>query len=802
MNEKALRVLEYNKIVEKLAAKAVSTMGKDAASALKPETDLALIERGQKETSEAAAMVLRKGTLPLGGISDIRPSLKRASMGGALSIEELLRICDFAHVCTKVIQYHKNTRLSSVPDPRTGSDEGFPLLDPLFGGIYAPTQLEKEISRCIINEQELADDASPKLHDIRRAIKSANEGVRDLLNSIIHSSSYRNMLQDSVVTIRNDRYCVPVKQEYRSAFPGMQHDQSSTGATVFMEPMSVVRLNNRLKELHADEREEINAILRKLSEMTANESESLLLDASLLAQLDFAFAKGELSISMKASEPIFNSCGRINIKKGRHPLLAPETVVPTDVWLGGEFSILLITGPNTGGKTVALKTIGLFSLMGQAGLHIPAFDRSELAVFDNVFADIGDEQSIEQSLSTFSSHMSNIVSILDNLTDNSLVLLDELGAGTDPTEGAALAAAILNRLHSRSIRTAVTTHYSELKVYALSTEGVENASCEFDVETLRPTYRLLIGIPGKSNAFAISSRLGLPESIIEQARTILKSEDARFEDVITDLEISRKSVILEQERAEDFRRQAEALKKDLAAKKQKLDSEREKIILSAKEEARKVIHEAKEESDRMLKQYQKTLREASFKESEAARQALRDKASSIDEELASISNDKKALKPLPKHLKNGDRVFIHTLNQSGSVISAADQNGEVLIQAGIMKVRIHLSNLSLDEAKEAKKAEPLASRAAKIGKSKSVSPEIDLRGLTIDEGVAKADKYLDDAFLAGLAQVTIIHGKGTGALRSAIQEMLKNRGNIKSFRLGQYGEGENGVTIAQLEQPS
>jgi DNA mismatch repair protein MutS2 len=790
MNEKALRVLEYHKIIERLESKAVSPMGKLKASTLKPSASLNEIERALKETSEAQTMILRKSTLPLGGISDVRDSLKRAAMGGSLSIEELLKLGDFIHVCGKVINYNKGAHLSS--SPVTG--EGFPLLGPVFAAVDAPVHLEKEISRCIANSDDLHDDASSKLLEIRRGIKRANERVRESLNAVLHSASYKNMLQDAVVTIRNDRYCVPVKQEFRGSFPGMQHDQSATGATVFMEPMSVVQLNNKIKELLADEREEINAILRKLSGMVAEESDTLLNDSELLATLDFAFAKGELSISMNGAEPVYNTNGKIFIKKGRHPLLDSQTVVPTDIRLGGDFFILLITGPNTGGKTVALKTIGLFSLMGQAGLHIPAFDQSELPVFDEVFADIGDEQSIEQSLSTFSSHMKNIVGIFENLTDNSLVLLDELGAGTDPVEGAALAVSILDHLRARNVRTAVTTHYSELKVYAIATEGVENASCEFDIETLRPTFKLLIGIPGKSNAFSISKRLGLPESIIRHASEILDSEDIRFENVITDLEISKRSVVLEQERAEEYRRQAEELKRDLDAQKKKLSDQREKIIREAKEEARLAVHAAKEESGRLLREYQKSLNEGEFKEAEQLRQELRSKAQELDE--AAPSN--KPRKPAPKHLKNGDRVFIHALNQAGSVISAPDSNGDVLIQAGIMKVKANLSDLSMDESEKPKAAPQQAARPT-LSKSLSITPEVDLRGLTIEEGVSKADKYLDDAFLSGLAQVTIIHGKGTGALRGAIQALLKGRKHVKSYRLGKYGEGEDGVTIVALE---
>ena len=805
MNSKSLHVLEFDKIVKRLTSKAISPMGKEKTELLTPMNDITDINRAQQETTESALLITRKGSLPLGGIKDIRQSLKRTRIGGTLSIEELLNTGDFIYVCQKVAQYHKSIHSSALPesfDDTTHDDAddltNTSLLDPIFAAVSVPTALEKEINRCIQNSQELADDASRKLSEIRRGIKSANERVREQLNSIIHSQAYKNMLQDSVVTMRGDRYCVPVKLEHRNNFNGIAHDQSSTGATVFMEPMGVVQQNNRIKELKSEELEEIEKILRRLSEMVAEESEALFANIELLTELDFAFAKGELSLSMMASEPKYNTNGYINIKKGRHPLLQADTVVPTDIHLGKDFTILLITGPNTGGKTVALKTIGLFCLMGQSGLHIPAFDNSELALFDEVYADIGDEQSIEQSLSTFSSHMTNIVQILSSLSDNSLVLLDELGAGTDPTEGAALARSILDFMHERKIRTVITTHYSELKVYALSTEGAENASCEFDVETLRPTYRLLIGIPGKSNAFAISRRLGLPEYIIDNAKEILSHEDIRFEDVISDLEISRKTVALEQERAEVYRKEAETLKKQLESQKAKLAEQRETILNKAKEEARNTMRLAKDEADRLLKEYQKQLR-VSQKESEVVRQEIRDKLAVLDTEAESV-RESRDLRPLPKHLKNGDRVYVHSVNQSGSVISPPDASGDVMVQAGIMKIKVHISNLSMDETKTISKPQATSSaRAVRTSAGKGISAELDLRGMNAEEATSAADKYLDNAYLSGLSQVTLIHGKGTGILRSAIQGMLKKRPHIKSHRLGRFGEGEDGVTIVEFE---
>lgn len=805
MNEKALHTLEFDKIIEILTEKAISPMGKEMAASLKPAGELSDVRLFQQETSEAVSMILRKGSIPLGGIRDIRTFLKRATAGGMLTIDDLLQVSDFLYVCRKINTYGKSSGgIDEQIDSANHTDQGrkavSELLDPLFEGVQPINTLEKEINRCIMNQQELADDASPQLHTIRRNIKISNDRVREQLNSIIHSSTYKTMLQDNVVTVRNGRFCVPIRQECRSNFPGMVHDQSSTGATVFMEPMSVVQLNNRIKELHSDEKVETERILRVLSGMVSENADSLEANISILTHLDFVFAKGELSLSMDGTEPDFNNKGYINIKKGRHPLLKRDEVIPTDIYLGKSFTTLLITGPNTGGKTVTIKTVGLFTLMGQAGLHISASDHSELSFFDNVFADIGDEQSIEQSLSTFSSHMSNIVRILDEVTDDSLVLLDELGAGTDPTEGAALGVAILRYLRDRQIRTAVTTHYAELKVYALSTDGVENASCEFDVETLRPTYKLLIGIPGKSNAFAISRRLGLPDHIIDSAKMTISHQDERLEDIITDLEISKKTAIQEKERAEAFRRDAEILKKDFEKQKQKLEERRDKLMLEAKEESQKIMQKTREEADLLLKELQKQISaQAGQKELEQTRQKIKDKLSEYESDLNDSTAPRKKLKPIPKNLAAGDRVFIHSLNQTGSVIQAPDQNGEAMIQAGIMKIKLHISDMSLDEREERIKINAPSYIKASGGKSMSIRPEIDLRGCMVEEGIEKADKYLDDAYLSGLGAVTIIHGKGTGALRSAIQLHLKKHPHVKSYRAGQFGEGEAGVTIVELK---
>ena len=799
MNLKALQTLEYTKIIDLLSMRAVSQMGKEMAGTLIPMTYLPGIKRALQETTEAVTLILRKGSLPLGGIKDIRSQIQRAAVGGMLSIEELLHVGDFLYVCGKINDYgHVDDRY-----------EPSLALQPLFDGVMLELSLESEIKRCILNQTEVSDQASAALAGVRRNIRTAGDKIREHLNKVIHSADYKNMLQDAIITMRSDRYCVPVKAEYRASFPGMIHDQSASGATLFIEPQSVVQLNNKIKELIFEERKEIERILLRLSGMVANQSEVLSANTEMLTKLDFIFAKGELSLSMNASQPVFNESGYVDIKKGRHPLLPATSVVPTDIYLGRDFTTLLITGPNTGGKTVSLKTIGLLNLMGQAGLHIPAQDHSELAVFDEVYADIGDEQSIEQSLSTFSSHMKNIVGILEKVTDNALVLLDELGAGTDPTEGAALAIAILQYLHDRQIRSVVTTHYSELKVYALGTPNVENASCEFDVETLRPTYKLLIGIPGKSNAFAISRRLGLPEHIIDHAKTVLSSEDVRFEDMITDLEISKKTVLMEKDRAEAFRREAENMRMQVEAQQEKLKTQRDKILKEAKEEALKLVREAKDQADEMYKNFQKELKNAaSQREIDASRNLMREHLSTAEQEMFELLNEgkEKVLRPIPENLQKGDKVYVHSLNQSGTVLSVDGAGGLVTIQAGIMKVKVKIDDLSLDESPQNKQIKThqvgthgaTGTHSVKAGKSKHISPEIDLRGLLVQEGIEKSEKYLDDAYLASLAQVTLIHGKGTGALRKAIHVMLKKHPYVKSYRLGTYGEGEDGVTIVEL----
>lgn len=790
MNEKALHTLEYDKIIQKLVGYAVSPMAKERAADLRPSDAISDIAIWQQETTEATVMALKKGSPSFGGFREIRPQLKRASMAGVLSVAELMAIGEFAYVCRKVKNYAR----------KENKDEVYPRLDEYFDLIIPLDKLENEISRCILSETEIADDASAGLRSVRKEIKISNDRVKDHLNGIINSSAYRNMLQDFVVTIRNDRYCVPVKAEYRSSFPGMIHDQSNTGSTLFMEPLSVIQLNNKIKELQAKEKEEIEKILLMLSDLVTANAISIEGNLELLTQLDFIFAKAALSMAMDATQPKFNTKGYIDIHKGRHPLLDPKTVVPTDIYLGKDFTTLLITGPNTGGKTVALKTLGLFTLMGQAGLHIPAFDNSELAVFDNVFADIGDEQSIEQSLSTFSAHMTNIVRIMDQVTDNSLVLFDELGAGTDPTEGAALAIAIIKALLEREIRTAVTTHYSELKVFALSTDHVENACCEFSVETLRPTYKLLIGIPGKSNAFAISKRLGLQDYILDSAKEFISQDEAKFEDVITDLEISKKSVKIEQERAEEYRREAEALKKEVERQKEKTKQQKEKILEKAREEAKQIYVKAKEEADSIIKEMNKQAKEANNKNKALEqRQKLNEKLSTMQADFLKSKRVKPNHKA-PENLKVGDRVYVISFDQNGEVLAAPDKNKEVMVQMGIMKMKVPVAELMLDDTPQPKEKQQKKQPArAKLSKSQFISAEIDCRGQLVDEAIANIDKYIDDAYLSGLKQVVIIHGKGTGALRAGVQNYLKMNSHVKSYRPGTFGEGEAGVTVVELK---
>ncbi len=792
MNEKVLKTLEYDKIIDQLAALAGSTPAKDKCKNLKPSSILSEIQAAQRETSDALSRLLRRGNISFSGVTDVRGTLKRLEIGSILSMEELLRICKLLEVCARVKSYSRKD---------AGEDTG-DSLDDLFEALQPLTPVSSEIRRCIISEDELSDDASPALFRLRRSMRQTNDRVHAQLASMVNGS-VRSYLQDAVITMRNGRYCIPVRAEYRGQVPGMIHDQSSTGSTLFIEPMAVVKLNNELRELELKEEQEIEVILSTLSSLVAQETETIRDDLTLLTQLDVIFAKAQLSRSYNGSEPVFNEKGWINIKKGRHPLLDKKKVVPIDIHLGKDFQLLIITGPNTGGKTVSLKTVGLFTLMGQAGLHIPAFDGSELAVFEEVFADIGDEQSIEQSLSTFSSHMTNIVSILEKATSRSLALFDELGAGTDPVEGAALAISILSNLHRRGTRTMATTHYSELKVFALSSPGVENGCCEFNVETLRPTYRLLIGVPGKSNAFAISSKLGLSDEIIEEAKTHLTEQEESFEDLITDLENSRTTIEKEREEIDRYKQEIQTLKKRLEQKQDKLDNSREAILRKANEEARAILQDAKDYADTTMRNFNKFGKaNISAKEMEQERDKLRKKLSGVEKNLT-LKAEKKPKKELKaKDLKIGDSVKVLSMNLKGTVSTLPNDKGNLYVQMGILRSQVNIKDLELIE--EPGVTGPGLGKGTggsgkiKMAKSASVSMELNLLGKTVDEAIAELDKYLDDAYLAHVPSVRIVHGKGTGALRKGVHTYLRRNKRVKSFRLGEFGEGDAGVTIVVL----
>ena len=792
MNEKALKTLEYDKIIEQLTSRASSLLGKRKCENLQPSASLGEIEHLQRQTQDALTRLFQKGTISFGGARDVRGSLKRLEIGSSLGIQELLSICSVLENSSRVKAYG---RRENSDIPRDSLDDLFDALEPLG-------TLSAEIRRCILSEDEISDDASPALRQIRRSIKNTGERIHNQLADMVNGSA-RSYLQDAVITMRNGRYCIPVKAEYKNQVPGMIHDQSSTGSTLFIEPMAVVKLNNDIRDLELKEQAEIEAILASLSELAAQNRESIQYDLETLTELDFIFARASLAMDQKATRPLFNTDGYINIRKGRHPLIDKDRVVPIDIHLGKEFHLLIVTGPNTGGKTVSLKTVGLLTLMGQSGLHIPALDRSELSIFTEVYADIGDEQSIEQSLSTFSSHMTNVVSFIEKADRDSLVLFDELGAGTDPTEGAALAIAILNYLQKQGIRTMATTHYSELKVYALSTAGVENASCEFDVETLRPTYRLLIGVPGKSNAFAISGKLGLPDFIIDEARKQISQEAESFEDVISQLEESRVTLEREQEEISRYKEEIARLKKDLEARQEKLDSRKEKILQDANEQAHAILREAKEYADKTMKDFHRFGKEnISVKEMEQERQRLREKMNKVEKKMTikKKAAPAKTLKPSDLHL--GDGVKVLSMNLKGTVSTLPDSRGYLFVQMGIMRSKVHISDLAIlqdDPVITAPNLQRTQTGKIKMSKSASVGVEINLLGKTVDEAVAELDKYLDDAYLAHLPSVRIVHGKGTGALRKGVHQYLRRQKHVKSFRLGEFGEGDAGVTIVEFK---
>ena len=835
MNQKALKTLEYTKIITQLESHAASPLGKSLCRELSPSSDLEEIRTRQAQTTDAVNRVRLKGSVSFSGLREIGGSLKRLEIGSSLSIPELLSISSVLTVASRAKAYgRRDTEDPPVFTPRFPGQkppkqaevaEYVPdSLDPLFQSIEPLTPLNNEIKRCILSEDEIADEASPGLSRVRRSIKAAADRIHTQLNSILNS--HRTYLQDAVITMRDGRYCLPVKAEYKNQVSGMVHDQSATGSTLFIEPMAIVKLNNEIRELEIQEQKEIEAVLASLSNEAAPHIEELRLNMELLAQLDFIFAKAALSRQYRCSAPVFNDKGRIHIKDGRHPLLDPQKVVPINIWLGKNFDLLIVTGPNTGGKTVSLKTVGLFTLMGQAGLHIPAWEGSELAVFDEVFADIGDEQSIEQSLSTFSAHMTNIVSILQQADSRSLCLFDELGAGTDPTEGAALAIAVLSFLHNMKCRTMATTHYSELKVFALTTPGVENACCEFSVETLQPTYRLLIGIPGKSNAFAISKKLGLPDFIIEDAKSHLEAKDESFEDLLSSLETSRVTIEKEQEEIRSYKEEIAQLKSRLTQKEERLDERKDKLIRNASEEAQRILREAKETADQTIREINRLASESGVgKELEAQRAKLREQIKKTDDKLAVKA--KGPSQPIsPKKLKIGDGVKVLSMNLKGTVSTLPDAKGDLFVQMGILRSRVNIRDLELIREDDisatlgdgssrtyggtaaGSKAKKTFSQAKgngsgsgqiRMSKSFSVGTEVNLIGMTTDEAMPAMEKYLDDAYLAHMPSVRVVHGRGTGALKNACHKRLRQLKYVKDFRLGEFGEGGTGVTIVTFK---
>lgn len=792
MNSRTLRVLEYEKIRDMLLEKVESSLGRALAEKLEPSIHMETVMEWQKETSEAAGILIQRGNVSLGGVHDLSYHVRRAEIGSYLYPGQLLEVSDTLRAARKLKTMFKESK----------EGEGkYPILEGYIGQISTMKAIEDRINECIISDEEISDHASPELRNIRRQMESKHAAIRNKLNSITSSSQMQKYLQDAIVTQRQDRYVVPVKQEHRGNVPGLVHDQSSSGATLFVEPMAVVELNNELRELKIKEQIEIERILRELTALVGEKSTEIRCNQEVLKKLDFIFAKGKLSVKMRAIEPKLNNRGYLRIKNGRHPLLDVKNVVPTNIWNGDEFSTLIITGPNTGGKTVTLKTVGLFTLMAQSGLNVPADFGTELSVFHQVFADIGDEQSIEQSLSTFSSHMTNIVEILGKVEESSLILLDELGAGTDPTEGAALAIAILDHLYGLGVRTIATTHYTELKQYALTTKGVQNASVEFDVETLSPTYKLLIGVPGKSNAFEISKRLGLGGYIIDKAKESISNEDIAFEDLLTSIEKDKQKAEQERDNAIRLKLAIQQQKEEYDRKSEKLEEQREKLLREAREEARRILREAKEDADQIIKELRTLSQEVEEKEKnrriEEARKGLRDKLGQVDEGLGLGVSLGVNTKP-PKQLRLGDSVLILSLNQKGNVVTVPDANGDLTVQVGIMKINVNVENLRLDR-EEKEKGKKTGTGKIMKSKAENIKSSIDLRGQLLEEALLNTDKYLDDAYLAGIQEVTIIHGKGTGVLKDGIKQLLRGHKHVKSSREGAYGEGGAGVTVVELK---
>lgn len=792
MKSKTLRVLEYDKIIALLADRTASNLGREIAKELVPSENLFEATENLKETTEAVELSLKKGSMPLFGVQDIRGSLKKASMGSIMSLTEFLWIADTLLTCRRLKSYIKEDKTEGM----------FPTIEYFIDTLEIHKKLEDRIHEVVISEEEIADTASPALHSLRRKIKDRSGAMREKLNHMITSSAYAKYLQDPIVTIRNDRYVIPVKVECKNNIPGIVHDQSASGSTLFIEPMAVVEMNNEIKKLKMDEEAEIERILFELADLIAQVGEDLSNNMKILATLDFINAKAKLSLDYKGMEPKLNDKGKVDLKRARHPLLKQDTVVPIDIYLGDQFDTLVVTGPNTGGKTVTLKTLGLLTLMAQSGLHIPASDGSELAVFKQVFADIGDEQSIEQSLSTFSSHMTNIVSIMNEVDEDSLALFDELGAGTDPTEGAALAISILETLHERRIRTVSTTHYAELKYFALTTPGVSNACVEFDIATLRPTYKLIIGLPGKSNAFEISRKLGLSEELIERARKQMSSEEHEIEDLLKNLEENRKITENDKESAERLKSDAAAVNAVVQNKLEKLENQKEKIIKEAERKALDIIREAKEESEKIIKE----LRDSMEKDHGSKEEIITKSRGTIrrrEEELESANSirtlSKTSAEP-PKNLQIGNSVKVINIGQKGSVLTLPDNNGDLTVQVGIMKVNVNIKNLQIDDSEAIKKKSSYAANTKiQSEKVKNASSSVDLRGQNLDEAIMNVDKFLDDCYLAGIGMGTIIHGKGTGVLSAGVKQHLRSHPYVKSYRNGGISEGGAGATIVEIK---
>lgn len=790
MKEREFKSLEYNKIKEKLKGKCITYIAKNMVDELLPSTSEETVKFLQKETSETVALILRKGTAPISDIPNLDNVFSKINVGASLNTKELLEVANILAMVRKLKDYWKTKEIN---------EDEFLILREYFENLYSNKNVEDEIFKCIKAEDLIDDRASKTLYDIRRQIRDSESKIKDKLNSIIKSSNTSKYLQDAVVTFRNDRYVIPIKQEYRNEIPGLIHDSSASGSTIFVEPTAIFNINNEIKELKIKENIEIERILALLTQMIEPITQEIKNSILFVSKIDFAFAKGKLSIEMNAFEPIINTNAYINLKKARHPLINPAEVVPIDIWIGDKFKVLIITGPNTGGKTVALKTVGLFSLMTQSGLHIPAKESSEIAIFDNIYSDIGDEQSIEQSLSTFSSHITNVIDILKNVTKNSLVLVDELGSGTDPVEGAALATAILEKLYKIGALTIATTHYSELKMFAIKTDGIENASCEFDVDSLKPTYKLLIGVPGRSNAFAISKKLGLSDEIIEKANEYLTKEDIKFEDILSDMEKDKRIAREQKELSDKLLKNAKIEQEKIEKEQEKLEKKKHEIIRKAKEEARDLLLDAKEEADDIIKELtnlNKSKGKDTNKKAEEAREKLKKNISEMQKDLILQNKEIKNSIPIEK-IKIGMEVLVSSLNQNGIVLTMPDKKKNVQIQIGILKMNVHVSQL--EEIKQEEKKVNIKINNMIQSKTQNISTELKLLGMTVDEAIPELDKYLDDAYLAGIHTVRIVHGKGSGNLRHGVQNYLKNHVHVKSYRLGVYGEGDTGVTIVELK---